>query len=203
MDWQTAQEGVIAAVQAMSLAEVLGVGFSLLYVILAAKESIWCWPAAIVGTSVSIYVFYDSNLKAESALNIFYLLMAVYGWYEWKYGSKKQDELPISQWPFKYHIINIVVSGVLTYVLGIYLIDIGSANPFVDAFTTVFALVATFMVARKVLENWVYWIVVDAVAVYLYISRDLYLFALLSVVYTIIAIVGFVNWRRIYINENA
>lgn len=202
MDWLSIKEGIIAAFEAMTLAEILAVGFGLVYVVLAARESIWCWPAAIISVGLYIYLCIKVQLYAETGLQVFYLAMAIYGWWEWLHGKHKNNKRVIIMWPVKYHALNIAVSGVLTFVMGYLLKTYTSAqNPFVDAFTTVFALAATFMVARKVLETWIYWVIIDAVSIYLYASRELYLTSLLFVAYTIIAFLAFLNWRRVYRTE--
>lgn len=204
MDWETVKTGVQSAWEAMTYVEILAVGFGILYVVLAAVESIWCWLAALISVTLYVYICYAANLKAETGLQVFYWIMAVYGWYEWKFGSKKKkDELEITKWPIRYHFINIILSGATTVGLGFYLVKIESSNPFLDAFTTVFAIVATFMVARKILENWIYWIIIDAVSIYLYGSRGLYLTSGLFVAYTVIAILGYFSWLKIYKTQNA
>lgn len=204
MDFYSIQEGVIAAAKAMTLVEILAVAFGVIYVVLAAKESIWCWPAAVISVGLYIYLCIKVQLYAETALQVFYLVMAFYGWWVWAHGKHKNDKRVIITWPLKYHAANIAVSGAITlglgYILGYYT---EAKNPFIDSFTTVFALVATFMVARKVLENWLYWIVIDAVSIYLYASRELYLTALLFLAYTIIALVGYLSWKKAYDTEYA
>ena len=125
--------------------------------------------------------------------------MAVYGWLNW---YKPTIENKIIKWPIKYHAINFITSLSLTILLG-YLFNrfTDQANPYTDAFTTVFSLTATFMVTKKVLENWIYWIVIDAVSVGLFISRELYLTSLLFIVFTLIAIWGYAKWKKNYANQ--
>ena len=112
------------------------------------------------------------SLYLESVLQLFYVVMAVVGFLLWN----KSDSGEIIKWPAKYHVINLSLSTLTALLLG-YLFSVftDQANPYVDASTTVFSLVATFMVTKKVLENWIYWIIIDTVSVYLYFSRDLHL----------------------------
>lgn len=193
---------IATAWAATSNLEIVSVIFGLIYVILAARENIWCWPAAFIGTGTAIFLFWDASLLMESALNIYYLLMAIIGWWQWQYGSKERTELAISSWSTSQHIKALVLILVLTAVSG-YLLsnNTEAALPFVDSFTTWSAVVTTWMIARKVLENWLYWIVIDAVSVWLYAERGLYLYALLFAAYTIIAIFGYFKWRNNIVRE--
>lgn len=177
--------------------EIVSVVFGLIYVILAARENIWCWPAAFIGTGTAIFLFWDASLLMESALNIYYLLMAVFGWWQWQYGSKQKTELAISSWQLKSHLLILLLIAILTFSSG-YLLsnNTSAALPYVDSFTTWAAVITTWMIACKILENWLYWIVIDAVCVWLYAERGLYLYALLFFAYTVIASIGYFKWRQ-------
>lgn len=198
------------ALAAMSIWEVVAVLFGLTYVILAAVENIWCWAAALVSVSIYIYLCLEASLYAETGLQVFYLIMAVVGWWSWTKKKKKKtalpeagkpqeskDTLPIQTWPLQRHLVIILVNTAGTILLA-WLLDAytSAANPYLDSFTTVFSLFTTYMVTQKVLENWLYWIVIDTASIFLYASRDLYLTALLFLLYTIIAIVGYFKWHR-------
>ena len=134
-------------------------------------------------------------------LQIFYFGMAIYGWFMWTSDDQTKDVVVI-RWPIRYHFYNILISGALMVFIG-YIFDTYSnqANPYLDAFTTIFSLMATFMVAKKVLENWIYWIIIDAFSVYLFFSRGLYMIAALFVVYTVIALIGYFHWRKHYLRD--
>ena len=141
----------------------------------------------------------------ESALNVYYLVMAIFGWWQWRYGSSQKNssdektELEISSWGMYQHAIAIVLIAALTFLSGYFLQNnTGAALPYVDSFTTWAAVITTWMVTRKILENWLYWIVIDVVGIWLYSERGLYLYAVLFVAYTIIAIFGYLKWRRKY-----
>lgn len=176
--------------------ESIAVIFSILYVILAAKENNWCWLSAIVSVSLYIYICYNAKLYLETALQVFYLLMAFYGMWNW-HGKTINRTISVTEWSLKNHILILISGTFLTFFLGFYFITYtDAAMPLVDSFTTVFSLFATYMVAKKVLENWIYWIVIDAVSVYLYHSRELEQTALLFIIYTIIAIFGYLVWLK-------
>ena len=178
-----------------SIIESIAVCFSILYVILAAKESIWCWGAAAISVILYIYICFFAQLYPETGLQVFYLFMAFYGYYQW---NKKEQELQISQWSISKHLFILIVGAVLTFLMGFYFTTYTNAKmPIVDSFTTVFSLFATYMVAKKIFGNWLYWIVIDAVSVHLYFSRGLHLTSLLFMTYTIIAIFGYLKWLKI------
>ena len=177
-----------------SIIESVAVFFSVLYIILVLKESILCWWAAAISVILYIYICYTAQLFPETGLQVFYLLMAFYGYYQW---NKNDSTLQIEQWTTAKHLLILLIGAILTFLMGFYFsISTNAAMPLVDSFTTVFSVFATYMVTKKVLGNWLYWIVIDAVSVYLYFSRDLHLTSLLFIVYTVIAIFGYFSWLK-------
>ncbi|RBP53691.1 nicotinamide riboside transporter PnuC [Arenicella xantha] len=189
-------ESLLAAWQATSTLELVSVLFGLAYVILAAKENSWCWPAALGGTATAIWLFWDVSLLMESALNVYYLGMAIFGWWQWQYGSSTHSPLAISSWHIKQHALAIGSVVVLTLISGTWLArHTEAALPYVDSFTTWAAVITTWMVTRKILQNWLYWVVIDAVSVWLFWQKELYLYALLFAFYTVIALYGYRHWR--------
>ena len=134
--------------QQNSLLELTAVVFAILYLLLAVRENIFCWAAAIVSTLIFLFIFWDVQLYMESGLQIYYIGMA--------------------------------------------------QLPFLDSFTTWASVVTTFMVAKKVLENWIYWLVIDSVSIYLYLDRELYFTALLFAVYIVIIFFGWSSWLKSY-----
>ena len=177
-----------------SIIETLAVIFSIIYVILATKESILCWWAAAISVTLYIYICFSAQLLPETGLQFFYLFMAFYGYYHW---NKKEQSLQISEWSISKHLFVLVIGAILTFLMGFYFATYTNAKmPIVDSFTTVFSIFATYMVAKKILGNWLYWIVIDTVSVYLYFSRDLHLTSLLFIAYTIIAIFGYFSWIK-------
>lgn len=198
MNWSEIQDYVSAAAAQVTLIEGFAVLMGLVYVILAARESIWCWGAAIVSVSAYIYICVNANLYMETALQFFYLAMAIYGWLNWR-RRNHQHKKPVIVWKAKWHIISIASGAALTVVAG-YFLDryTGASLAYLDSFTTIYALVATFMVTRKVLENWLYFIVIDAASVAMYAMKDLYLTALLFAAYVFIAAYGYFAWLKEY-----
>lgn len=176
--------------------ELAAVVLALIYVVLAIRENRLCWLAALASACLYIVVFWQAALLMESALQVFYAAMAIYGWIQW--GANRSDNtLVITRWTSGYHwravAVIVVVSGLLGTVLHYHT---HAALPWLDSLTTVAALVATWMVTRKVIENWLYWIVIDALSVYLYLARDLQLTAMLFLGYIVLAYAGWQTWRQ-------
>jgi len=184
--------------------EAAAVALGIAYLLLAVREHISCWYAAFASTLIYLFLFWDVSLLMESALQVYYLAMAVYGWRQWRRGGGDDRELPVTRWNRRQHAI--AIGGVLAIsaVSGSILHTWSSAAlPFLDSFTTWGAVVTTFMVARKILENWLYWLVIDSVSIYLYLDRELYLTAGLFAAYIIIAVFGFLAWSKHYRTQSA
>jgi nicotinamide mononucleotide transporter len=200
-------QGVITAAQAMSIWEVVAVILGVAYLVLAMRQNILCWYAAFGSTAIFSWLFWDVSLVMESGLNVYYLIMAVYGWWVWR-GNAQQNQVnssevikavEIKSWSLSRHAL-IIVSIVLISLATGYGLEknTGAALPYLDSFTTWGAVITTYMVAQKVLENWLYWLVIDTVAIYLYIDRELYLTALLMAVYVVLAVLGWFMWLKEY-----
>ena len=187
---------LLSDLQMMSGVEVGAVLTGIIYVVLAARHQIACWFFGIISSLLSIYLFATGKLYAESALYFYYVLAGVYGWYSWGKG-KEGKELPIIRWSWQSHLVWIVSGAVVAIFLGGFLAEYtDAAQPYIDAQTTIFSFIATYLTTQKVLENWTYWIVIDAISIWLYAERGFALYALLMLVYTIIAIIGYIRWRR-------
>lgn len=189
---------IYSSILQTSIWEWSAVACSLLYVILVSYKVLAAWIFAAISSALYIYLCYSNRLYLESILQIFYFIMAIYGWYMWTSDDDTKDVVVI-RWPIRYHLLNILISGLLMLLFG-YIFDNYSnqANPYLDAFTTIFSLMATFMVAKKVLENWIYWIIIDAFSVYLFASRGLYMTSVLFILYTLIAVFGYFQWKKQY-----
>ncbi len=188
---------LVEAAHALSPWEVAAVLLALAYLVLAIRENIACWAAAILSTSIYIVLMFQVGLYMESALQLFYIVMAVYGWYSWTHGEGPGHRLEVSSWPLSRHIAPLSLILLFSLCSG-YLLDNFSeaALPYLDSFTTWGAIVTTWMVARKIIQNWHYWFIIDSVSVYLYISRGLVLTALLFVLYLVLVVIGYRRWRK-------
>ena len=195
---------IVAEARALAPLEVIAVAAAIAYLLLAIRQNIWCWLGAGISTAIYIYLFFVAKLYMESALNLFYFAMAIYGWWVWYSGRSGDDEMPVSVWPRNVHAIAmaaIVAASLLSgYLLSRYS---DAVYPYVDSMTTWGAIWATFLVARKVLENWWYWLVIDAASIVIYWTRDLHLTALLFAVYVVMIPFGLMAWRRSWREQHA
>ena len=201
-DWL---QSLLDAASSMSPWEFVAVIFAIAYLLLAVRENIWCWLFAFMSTAIYTVLFWDVSLLMESALNVYYMAMAVYGYHQWTRGGGNGDgphALEIQFMSMRQHVLVIAAIAVLTLLSGSLLGQYSSAAwPFVDSFTTWASVITTYLVARKYLQNWLYWIVIDAVSVPLYIDRGLNLTALLFVSYIVIAGFGYIGWRKHYLEN--
>ncbi len=190
---------LLQAAQAMSAWETAAVVLGVAYLLLAMRESLWCWYAAFISTAIFLVLFWEVGLLMESGLQVYYLAMAVYGWWQWQHGSEGETELAISSWGGRQHMTALLLVMVLSATSGALLEQFtGAALPYLDSFTTWGSIVTTWMVARKILENWLYWLVIDSVSIYLYLDREMYLTALLFAVYLVIVLFGYRKWLLHY-----
>ena len=155
--------------------------------------------------AIYIFIYWDAGLYADFGINVYYLLAALYGWFLWKYGNKNKcseasnsNELPISKIPKRLIFPSILVF-VLTFILISYiLISFTDSNvPYLDSFTTALSIVGMWMLARKFIEQWWVWIVVDLVSAGLYVYKELYMTSGLYALYAVIAFFGYLNWKKL------
>jgi len=177
--------------------EITAVLCAIAYLFLAIRQNIWCWLFAVISTAIYVYLFIVARLYMESVLNAFYFAMAIYGWHVWYAGRSGDQELPVSIWPLRVHAIAILTIVAASLANGYALTRFtDAAYPYIDSLTTWGAIWATFLVARKVLENWWYWLVIDIASIAIYWARDLQLTSLLFVVYVVMIPFGMRAWRR-------
>ena len=185
--------------------ELFGTITGLIYVVLSIKQVIWLWPVGFISSAVYIVVFFQSTLYADMGLQVYYLVVSVYGWIHWKNNKKqtsKTDLLKILTININQWIIIISSIGILGISLYYPLLKYTNAtNPLFDGFVTSGSIIATWMLARKILEQWLIWIVVDGVSILLFIIKHLYPTAILFGVYTILAIIGYFNWKKEWIAQ--
>ena len=180
----------------LTLAEGTAVILAVLYLLLAVRQHILCWLCWIISSCLYLYVMYEAGLYMESMLQIFYIIMGFYGWSQWK-KSSDQASFQVNRWSPLNHLIAIAVVLMLTFASGqVLALYTEAAMPFIDALTTWGAVVTTYMVAKKLLENWIYWFVIDSISIYLFVSRELYFTAFLFLVYLFIIVIGYRSWRE-------
>jgi nicotinamide mononucleotide transporter len=171
---------------------IAGVG----YAVLAARRNRLCWISGAVSSACAAVVAGMRLLPMQSALQVFFVGMSVYGWLSWT-RSAAQGELQVGLWPLAWHLGTAVVLMALTFMSAHLLAaETNAAWPLLDSLTTWFSLFATWLAARAKLENWLYWIAIDGVLVFLFYVQDLPFLALLNVLFIGIAAGGYIAWRR-------
>lgn len=193
--------------------ELLAVFLAIVYVIFAIRQSLWCWPAAAISAGIYCVLFVQGGLYMESLLQVFYVVMAGYGLYQWTRVQRsglttasavdpqasKSGTLPIQIYSLPWHLKWVVLITASTLLVGWLLSRYSQAElVWLDTLTTLFSLFATFLVARKVLENWLYWIVIDMTYVALFWVKGFYPTAILFAIYSVMALVGYIKWKKDY-----
>ena len=180
----------------MSL-EFIAVVFGVVSVFLSVRENIWSWPTAIVNVSLFFVLFFQAGLYSDMGLQAVYFALSVYGWYEWLYGGKGHTALKVSKTPTHVWMILSTIAVVTWAFLGRITSRLpGASLPYVDAATTTTSLVAQWMMTRKLVENWLLWVVVDVAYIAMFVFKDLYLTAVNYAIYLVLAAMGYVTWRR-------
>ena len=149
----------------------------------------------MISTALWAVVVFDAGLRMDTVLQVFYFAMAIYGWVQWKRGGRDHTGVSVHWWPLSRHLLAIAPIAVCGLVIGWFMSRTPAEFPYLDSLTTIAAIVATFMVTRKVIENWIYWFVIDAVYIYLYIERDLDGYAALYLLYLLMVVFGFLSWQ--------
>jgi len=165
---------------------------------LASRESIWNWPVSIVAIVISAIIYYKSGLFGDFYLQFYFLFTAFYGWYFWLKKKSKYNK-PIMKLELNYWKITIIAIIGLTILIGGILNRYTNSNvPYEDGFCTVISLIAQIMLTRKILENWILWIIVDICYIPLLIYKDLSVYAILYAILTVLATKGYLDWRKTY-----
>jgi nicotinamide mononucleotide transporter len=191
---------VFETIQSLGIVQILAFLSALIYIFLAAKNSILCWIFGIISSGLWAYeAWFKYSLFYDSMLNLFYVIMGGVGWYMWLKKRESANNSQLVRFSFSVHL-NVLISGAIVSLLAGYVANsFASVDlPYIDAPTTVFSIIATFLLIKKDIGNWIYWIVVDAIYIGIYLYKGAYLFAFLFLIYTIMAISGWFNWRKIY-----
>ena len=185
--------------------ELIGAITGIICVALAAANTIWNWPIAIISTALYIYVFAVTALYADMLLNIYFCITSMYGWYQWARHPKTEDKSPVLSITGKQIIISIIAIAITTPVLGYTMIRFTAilhynppAFPYIDSFLTACSFVAQILLTRKIIENWLIWVFADVLYVVLYYKKDLIVTSILYAILVIIAIFGYIDWRKEY-----
>ncbi|MCO6494682.1 MAG: nicotinamide mononucleotide transporter [Bacteroidetes bacterium] len=182
--------------------EIVSVFCSLVFIIGAARQKVWAWSFGIVGAFLASILFYEEKLYSESYLQILYVILGFYGWWKWirlKKQNEQQNEKKntITELKWGIHVVLLLTGFILTFITGWYFKNFTQAHfPYIDAFTTSFAIIATFLEAKKILSCWYYWLVVNPISLGLFIVKGLHLYSVLGIIFTLMSVYGLVSWLK-------
>jgi nicotinamide mononucleotide transporter len=187
---------LVSAWRGTGWTEIIAAALAVAYLLLAIRQRLECWVAAFLSSGLYVWVLFGAHLYMESALNAFYAAMAVYGFWQWQQGTGGAA-LAVCRWPIARHAAGFAAVVCLSVVSCYFLRRFTPAAwPFTDSMVTWSSVFATYLVARKVYENWHWWLVIDSVSLCLYFSRRLYLTTLLFGLYLVLIVIGMRQWRR-------
>lgn len=177
--------------------EILATITGLIYLIYSVKGNILLWVFGLITSLLYVFVFYQAKIYADMGVNIYYVIISIYGWIHWSKSMNNTKELPVIKINFRMGLM-LLLTSILIFVLIAFVLKkfTDSDIAFWDAFTTSLSVIATWMLARKILEHWIIWIVVDAVSVGLYVYKGLYPTVFLFIVYSSLAIMGYIEWHK-------
>ena len=181
----------------MSWTEAAAAAITLISVYLSARQNIWSWPTAIVNVGLYTFVFFATGLYSDMGLQVVYLVLSVYGWYEWLHGGAHRSRLHVSRATPRAWIVSGSIAIVFWIVWGRYMSTLrGVSLPYIDAGLATLSLVAQWMMTRKILENWIVWVAVDVVYIGMFLYKSLVLTAGLYAVFLVLSLMGYFQWRR-------
>lgn len=177
--------------------EVVAMLITVVSIWLATKENIWYYPTGLVALLMYTWIYYEAKLYAEALLQIVCFALMVYGWYEWLHGGANKKVLAVTntpRWAWMSGIVAGLLLSALTIAIQLRLTD--NPNPYVDSSLLAWSLVAQWMTARKWIENWILWVLINTVSIPLYVVRGLWPTVILYIALWILAIMGYREWRR-------
>lgn len=197
-----AVQWVIDAFAVMSRWEIIAALLGMAYIIFATKEIKWCWPLAFISTLIYTVLFWEGQLPMQALLNFYYMGMAIYGYLLWRQQGDVEETLAITSWSLTKNLV-FISSGIILSVITAYYLKVTdtSQSPYLDASVTIFSVMNTWLMAKKILQNWLYWVVIDAAAVVLYAQSGYYATVILFAVYTVLAILGFISWKTAFAQQ--
>jgi nicotinamide mononucleotide transporter len=183
--------------------EITGAVLALIYLVLEIKQKWTFWIASIISSAFYVYIFFEEKVYAQAGLNSYYILMAVYGLYCWKFSKKQASSGNVAHHIPKKIIIplTVVTTIIMGSIWGILVLFTNSEIPISDAFVAAFSIIATWMVAKKIIECWLVWIVVDAFAIGMYVYLKMYPTTILFIFYTVLSVIGLIEWRKSMIQK--
>ncbi len=200
--WELLKDSLAKFIFETSPLEWLGVVTGTLCVWLAAKNNILNWPLAIISVICYIFIFKESKLYADMGLQFYFFIMNIYGWYFWTKKDTPSQKAKIRSITLAEIGLSVLGIGLFTYIIGTFLYQKTDAHfPFIDSFCVACSLIAQLFLARKIIQNWLIWILVDLIYILVYFSKDLYATGLMYTLYIIIATIGYLDWKKLYLQQ--
>ena len=182
--------------------ELIGLIIGLLYLLLEYKANIWLWPVGVIMPIVYIIIFYQNKFYADMTFNVYYLFASIYGWYIWAKSLDKTDQGLISHLPKKYIVgLSAIFVAIFAAIAFLLINFTDSEVPYGDIFTTTLSILAMWMLAHKYIEQWLLWIVVNAVTAVLYHNKELNITVILFIVNFFVSILGYVKWKKMMLEQ--
>ncbi|WP_321344303.1 nicotinamide riboside transporter PnuC [uncultured Draconibacterium sp.] len=178
--------------------EILGAILGLAYIVFSIKQNIFTWPTGLLTSALYVVVFFNARLYADMGLQVYYVIISIYGWYFWITGKKQNEKNVAVKTTRKVLWIKLAIVSAALYALLLFILNnyTNSDVPHMDSITTSLSIVATWMLARKYLEHWLLWVFIDAFSAGLYVYKGLWATVILFIVYTIMAWLGYVEWKK-------
>lgn len=181
--------------------EIFGLVSALAYLYFSIKQNVLLWPLGLISAFIYIYIYFNVNLYADMGLQVYYVIISVYGWGYWantKNNNSNENETSKVQFTDLKTGIFLFFTTVLIFIFIAFILKnyTNSDLPYWDALTTSAGITATWMLARKYIEHWILWVIIDSISMGMYIYKELYITALLFIIYTAMAVVGYIQWKN-------
>lgn len=179
----------------------LGVICSIIYVILSIRQNILCWPALIIASVFNMYAYFLINLPLQSIMQLFFIATGLYGWYKWN-NTNQTTRLKVASWRIKTHISWVAAGLIITCLITILFTRINnipmlqSDYPFLDSLMFIFNIIPMYLTGRKILESWIYFIIIDIISGLFYLSTGEFFFCFLFFCYIGFATKGYITWKK-------
>ena len=180
--------------------EILATLTGILYILFSVRASVLLWPFGFISSALYVYVFFASKIYADMSVNLYYVAVSIYGWIHWqrKGHDAEEGEMLILNLTRKQWLVSLFLTGILYLIISWILVRFTDSDvPYLDSFTTSASIVATWMLARKIVEHWLFWIIIDTVSAGLYVYKGLYPTVVLYIILTVFAVVGYIEWTKI------
>lgn len=184
-----------------NIIELTGALLGLVYLYFSIRQHIFTWPTGLLTSLLYTVVFFRTGFYADMGLQVYYVAVSIYGWYYWLHGEKGKEnsssQAVIKKTPRKVLLLGLLVTtGIYVLLVGVLLMFTDSTVPYMDSLTTALSITATWMLAKKYIEHWLIWIFVDLLSAGLYVYKDLWPTVVLFLVYTVMAVIGYLEWKK-------